>query len=43
VLGCCEPTITHLARVDAVTPADVQRVARQYLDPKRLTQTILRP
>jgi predicted Zn-dependent peptidase len=33
----------YLSRVDAVSAADIQRVARAYLDPDRLTQTVLRP
>lgn len=27
---------TFLSRLDAITPADLQRVARRYLDPGRL-------
>jgi predicted Zn-dependent peptidase len=43
VLGTYEPLDLYLSRVDTVTAADVQRVARQYLDPDRLTETVLRP
>jgi zinc protease len=43
VLGTYEPMDAYLSRVDAVTAADIQRVARAYLDPDRLTLTILRP
>jgi zinc protease len=43
VLGTYEPMETYLSRVDAVTAADIQRVARAYFDPERLTETILRP
>jgi predicted Zn-dependent peptidase len=43
VLGTYEPMETYLAQIDAVTAADVQRVARAYLDPDRLTETILKP
>ena len=42
-LGTYEPLETYLARIEAVTAADIQRVARAYLDPDRLTLTILRP
>ena len=43
VLGTYESVETYLSRIDAVTAADVQRVAEQYLDPDKLTVTILRP
>jgi predicted Zn-dependent peptidase len=43
VLGTYEPMETYLGRVEAVTAADIQRVARAYLDPDRLTETILKP
>jgi predicted Zn-dependent peptidase len=33
----------YLSRIDAVTTSDIQRVARAYFDPERLTETILRP
>ena len=32
---------TAVQRIDAVTQADVQRVARQYIDPDRLTVVIV--
>lgn len=34
---------TYFARLDALTPADIQRVAREYLDPKRMTVVIYQP
>src|SRR6185436_1367332 len=43
VLGTYEPLVTYISRVEAVTAADIQRVANAYLDPDRLTLTILRP
>ncbi len=43
MLGTYEPMETYLGRVEAVTAADIQRVARAYVDPDRLTETILRP
>jgi zinc protease len=43
VLGTYETTEAYLSRIDAVTAADIQRVARTYMDPDRLTVTILRP
>ena len=43
VLGTYEPMEAYLGRVEAVTAADIQRVALAYLDPERLTETILRP
>jgi zinc protease len=43
VLGTYAPMEAYLSRVDAVSAADIQRVARAYLDPDRLTQTVLRP
>jgi predicted Zn-dependent peptidase len=43
VLGTYEPIDQYLGRIDAVTADDIQRVARTYLDPDRLTLTILRP
>jgi len=33
----------YLARLESVTPADVQRVTRQYLDPDNYTLVIVRP
>ncbi len=42
-LSTYEPTDRFLARIDAVTPDDVQRVARAYLDPDRLARVVLRP
>lgn len=43
VTGTYEPLDDYVARIEAVTPAEVQRVARQYLDPDKLTTVILRP
>jgi predicted Zn-dependent peptidase len=43
VLGTYEMTETYLTRIDAVSAADIQRVARTSMDPDRLTVTILRP
>ena len=42
MLATYEPIETYLSRIDAVSAADIQRVARSYLDPDRLTQTVLR-
>jgi len=42
-LGTYEPLASYISRVEAVTAADIQRVANAYLDPDRLTLTILRP
>jgi predicted Zn-dependent peptidase len=42
-LGSYEPLATYLSRIETVTAADIQRVANAYLDPDRLTLTILRP
>ncbi len=42
-LGTYESLAVYLSRVDAVTAADIQRVARTYLDPDKLTVTILKP
>jgi predicted Zn-dependent peptidase len=42
-LGTYESLAVYLDRIDAVTAADIQRVARAYLDPEKLTVTILRP
>jgi predicted Zn-dependent peptidase len=42
-IGTYEPLAAYLGRVEAVTAAEVQRVANAYLDPDRLTLTILRP
>jgi predicted Zn-dependent peptidase len=42
-LGTYEPLATYLSRIEAVTAADILRVANAYLDPDRLTLTILRP
>ena len=42
-VGTYEPLATYLSRVEAVTAADIQRVASTYFDPDRLTLTILRP
>jgi len=43
VLGTYESTDAYIARIEAVTVEDVQRVARDHLDPDRLTLVILRP
>ena len=43
VLGTYEPIKVYLAHVEAVTAADVQRVARAYLDPELDTLVVLRP
>ena len=32
---------TYVQRVEAVTPADVTRVTRKYLDPKRMTLVVV--
>ena len=42
-LGTYEPLPTYLSRIEAVTATDIQRVANAYLDPDRLTLTILKP
>jgi predicted Zn-dependent peptidase len=42
-LGTYESLAAYLSRIDAVTAADIQRVARTYLDPDKLTVTILKP
>jgi predicted Zn-dependent peptidase len=42
-VGIYEPLPTYLSRIEAVTAADIQRVANTYFDPDRLTLTILRP
>jgi zinc protease len=43
VLGTYETTEAYLSRIDAVSAADIQRIARAHMDPDRLTVTILRP
>jgi predicted Zn-dependent peptidase len=43
VLGTYEPMSVYISRIEAVTAADIQRVANRYLDPDQLTVTILRP
>jgi predicted Zn-dependent peptidase len=43
VLRTYEPMEAYLGRIDAVSAADIQRVARAFVDPDRLTQTVLRP
>lgn len=42
-IGTYEPVTEYISRVEAVTAADIQRVANTHLDPDRLTLTILRP
>ena len=42
-LGTYEPLSSYLSRIEAVSAADIQRVAKAYFDPDRLTLTILRP
>jgi predicted Zn-dependent peptidase len=32
---------TYVQRVQAVTPADVTRITREYLDPKRMTLVVV--
>jgi predicted Zn-dependent peptidase len=41
--GTYQPLDDYLAHLNAVTAADVQRVARQYLDPDRALEVVLRP
>jgi predicted Zn-dependent peptidase len=43
VLGTYEPLEAYLQAIDAVTAADIRRVAAERMDPDRLTVTILRP
>ncbi|MCC6174678.1 MAG: insulinase family protein [Chloroflexi bacterium] len=43
VLGYYEPLAAFLAHIQAVTPADVQRLARSFLDPDAFTLVVLRP
>ena len=40
--GVIDSWAEYLARLQAVTPADVQRVARQYFDPLNYTLVIVR-
>jgi len=40
-LGYYQPLDEYLARIDAVTPEDIQRVARTYLDPDNYTLVVL--
>lgn len=42
VSGVLDSWAEYLARLQAVTPADVQRVARQYFDPANYTLVIIR-
>ncbi|HEY7065677.1 MAG TPA: pitrilysin family protein [Chloroflexota bacterium] len=42
-LGYYQPPETYLAHIAAVTAADVQRVARAYLDPDNYTLVVLGP
>jgi predicted Zn-dependent peptidase len=43
VLGYYESTASYIAHIEAVTAADVQRVAQAHLDPDTLTLVELRP
>jgi predicted Zn-dependent peptidase len=43
VLGYYESTDSYVAHIEAVTAADIQRVARAHLDPDKLTLVQLRP
>jgi zinc protease len=43
VLGVREPIAQYLDRIRAVTAADVQRVARRYLDVENYTQVVVEP
>jgi predicted Zn-dependent peptidase len=43
VLGSYQPVETYLARIWATPAAEVQAVARKYLDPDALTVVVLRP
>jgi len=43
VLGYYEPIDSYIAHVEAVTAADVQRVAQAYMDPDFVTLVTLRP
>jgi zinc protease len=42
-LGYYEPLDSYLAKIADVTAADVQRVARTYLDPENYTLVVLGP
>jgi predicted Zn-dependent peptidase len=42
-LGYYQPLEQYLGHIEAVTPADVQRVARRYLDPQNYTLVVLGP
>jgi zinc protease len=42
-LGYYEPMETYLAHIATVTAADVQRVARTFLDPDRHTLVVVGP
>ncbi len=42
-LGYYQPLDTYLAHIAAVTAADVQRVARTYLDPEQYTLVVVGP
>jgi predicted Zn-dependent peptidase len=42
-LGYYQPLESYLAKIGAVTSADVQRVARQYLDPDQYTLVVVGP
>jgi predicted Zn-dependent peptidase len=43
LLGKVRPIDETIARIEAVTPEDVRRVAREMLDPERLRFAIIAP
>jgi predicted Zn-dependent peptidase len=42
-LGRYEPLDTYLDRIAAISAEDVQMIANKYLDPDKLTVTLLKP
>ena len=42
-LGYYQPLDAYLAKIDAVTAADVQRAAQVYLDPEQYTLVVVGP